>query len=73
MVWKFYSGITRLSNKEILNCIPLSYKPVKSSLTKGRIKHLMDCVYEAHSNDVCQMVGDHLEGNIDFKLVKHTS
>jgi len=64
MVWKFYSGITELNNKEVLNCIPLPYKLVKSDLTEKRIQHLMDCVYEAHNSELCQIVGYHLDGNI---------
>ena len=64
MVWRFYSGITGLNNKEVLNCI-LPYKLVKSLLTAGRrIPHLMDCVYEAHNSELCQIVGEHLDGNI---------
>jgi len=66
MVWRFYSGITKLNNKEILNCVPLPYKLVKSHLTESRIQHLMDCVYEAHNSELCQIVGDHLDGNIPY-------
>ena len=66
MVWGFYSGITGLNNnKEVLNCIPLPYKLVKSDLTVRRIQHLMDCMYEAHNSELCQIVGDHLDGNIE--------
>ncbi|XP_065917658.1 protein NLRC3-like [Dysidea avara] len=61
MVWRFYSGITGLNNKEVLNCI-LPYKLVKSRLTERRIPHLMDCVYEAHNSELCHIVGDHLDG-----------
>ena len=66
MVWRFYSGITGLNNKEVLNCI-LPYKLVKSRLTERRIPHLNDCVYEAHNSELCQIVGDHLNGNIDVR------
>ena len=66
MVWRFYSGITGLTNKEVLNCIPLPYKLVKSHLTERRIQHLMYCVYEAHSSELCQIVGDRLDGNIEY-------
>jgi len=24
----------------------------------------MDCVYETHNSELCQIVGDHLDGNI---------
>ena len=69
MVWRFYSGITGLTNKEVLNCIPLPYKLVKSDLTVRRIQHLMDCMYEAHNSELCHIVGDHLDGNTDVKYV----
>ena len=69
MVWRFYSGITGLNNKEVLNCIPLPYKLVKSRLTESRIPQLMNCVYEAHNSELCHIVGDHLDGNIDVKYV----
>jgi len=65
MVWRFYSGITGLNNKEILNCV-LPYKLVESYLTKGRVQHFMSCMYEAHNNELCQIVGDHFDANIRY-------
>ena len=35
MVWRFYSGITGLNNKEVLDCIPLPYKLVSHFLRRG--------------------------------------
>ena len=67
MVWIFYSGITGLNNKELLNHIPLPYKLVESIPTEWKIHHLLDCVYEAHNSELCQIVGDHLDGKISFK------
>ena len=69
MVRIFYSGITGLNNKEVLNCIPLPYKLVKANLTKVKIQYLMNCVYEAHNSELCQIVGDHLDGNIDVSFI----
>ena len=68
MVWRFYSGITGLKEKEALKCI-LPYKFIKSDLAKSRIPHLIDCVYEAHNTIVCQIVGDHLNGTIDLRTL----
>ena len=67
VIWKFYSGITKLTNKEVLNSIPLPYKLVRSRFAKKRIQHLMDCVYEAHNSELCQIVGDHLDGNVNVR------
>ena len=64
MVWRFYSGITKLTDKEVLNSIPLPYKLMKSLFTERRIPHLMDCVYEAHNSELCQILGDHVDGDI---------
>ena len=68
-VWRFYSGITGLKDKKIMNYI-LPHKLVESYLTVRRIRHLLDCVYEAHNSELCQIVGDHLDGNIDVLFCK---
>ena len=70
MVWRFYSGITGLNNKEVLNFI-LPYKLVKSRLTEKKMPSLMYCVYEAHNSESCQIVGDHFDGK--FVHGYHTS
>ena len=62
MVWRFYSGITGLKDREILNCM-LPYKLVKSELTKFQTIQLMYHVYEAHNDEVCRIVGDHCDGS----------
>ena len=66
MVWRFYSGITGLKDMKILNCI-LPYKFIKSDLAKNRAPLLFDCIYEAQNSEVCQVVGDHLNGSIDLR------
>jgi len=73
MVWRFYSGITGLYNTELLNCMLPSIL-VKSYLTKRRTLILLEYVYEAQNSKVCQLVGDHLCGNIDTqfsRLIMH--
>ena len=65
MIWRFYSGVTRLKNKEILHCV-LPSKWVRSRYGKRRIVELLHCVYEAHNDEVCQAVGNHFDGNIDL-------
>ena len=63
MVWLFYSGITGLSSSEVLDSM-LPYKQMSSSLTKRTVRHLVECVFEAQSEQVCKTVGDYLEGHL---------
>ena len=65
MIWRMYCGITRLRNKDIFHHM-LSSKWVKSRYRKRRIIELLHCVYEAHNDEVCNVVGNHLDGNIDL-------
>ena len=65
MIWRMYSGVTRLRNKDIFHHM-LPFKWVKSHYRKKRIIELLCCVYEAHIDEVCIIVGDHLDGNIDL-------
>ena len=64
-----YSGITGLRNKDIFHHM-LSSKWVESDYRKRRIIELLHCVYEAHSDEVCNVVGNHLDGNIDLSLCR---
>ena len=70
MVWMFYSGITGLKNEEVLH-IMLSFttKLINCSFTQEKFVDVMLSVYEAHSNEVCKVVGDYLEGSIDLSGV----
>jgi len=61
MVWIFYSGITKFSNKEALKCM-LPYKLMNSCLTSRTVSHLIKCVYETQNNEVCQIVAEHFDG-----------
>jgi len=65
MVLMFYSGITGLKNMELINCI-LPCMSVKSHYTERRTRDLLQYVYEAQNSEVCQVVGNHLCGNIDI-------
>jgi len=68
VISRFYSGITGLKNEEILNCL-LPYKPLKTSNTwtwMGLLE-LAKFIYEAHSNKVCQIIGDHFDGEFVIK------
>ena len=69
MIWKFYSGITRLRSKHTLHCM-LSNKWVKSHHRRRRIVELLHCVYEANNDEVCHVVGNYLDGNIDLSFCK---
>ena len=65
MIWRMYSGITRLRNKDIFHHM-LPSKWVKSHYRKRRIIELLHCVYEAHNDEVCNVVGNHFDGSIDL-------
>ena len=67
MIWRFYSGITRLSNKKTLCCM-LPSKWVESDSRRKRTVELLHCVHEAHDDELCHVVGNHLDGNIDLSL-----
>ena len=69
MIWRFYSGITRLRNKDTLHCM-LPSKWVESGYRKRRITELLNYVYEADNDEVCHVVGNHLDGNIDLLRCK---
>ena len=73
MVCMFYSGITGLKNEEVLH-IMLSFttKLFNCSFTQEKFVDVMLSVYEAHSNEVCKVVGDYLEGSIDFSDVDYS-
>ena len=69
MIWKFYAGITALNNKEIFHCM-LPSKWVKSKYKKRRIVELLHCLYEAQNDELIQLLGDHLDGNIDLSFCR---
>ncbi|XP_065916780.1 NACHT, LRR and PYD domains-containing protein 3-like [Dysidea avara] len=69
-VWRFYCGITELSDIDVLGYILLPFKLLKSRLTMWRIPLLMECVFEAQNSEVCQTVGDYLDGIIDVSGIK---
>ena len=69
MVWRFYSGITGLRNKDIFHHM-LPSKWVESPYRKRRTVELLHCVYEAHNDEVCHVVCNHLDGNIDLSFCK---
>ena len=67
MIWRFYSGITGLENKDILEHM-LPSKWVFSDYRKERIVELLLCIYETqyHHNKISQFVGEHMAGTIDL-------
>ena len=69
MIWRMYCGITRLRSKDIFHYM-LSSKWVESRYRKRRIIELLQCVYEAHNDEVCNVVCNHLDGNIDLSLCR---
>ena len=68
IVWRFYSGITGLSNEKVLHSM-LPSKLV-ARYDKRKLLELFCYVYEAHNDVICQQVGDHLEGVVDLQWTK---
>ena len=69
IIWRMYSGITRLRNKDILHCI-LPSKWVESDYRKTKVIDSLHCVHEAHGKELCNSVGNHLDGIIDLSWCK---
>ena len=69
MIWRMYSGITRLKNKDTLHCM-LPSKCVESKYRKRKTIELIHCVHEAHNDELCNVVGNHLDGSIDLSACK---
>ena len=65
MELRFYAGITGLRCKKVLSSM-LPSKLLFHDSVNNTIPLLMYCVYEAHNDKVCQLVGDHLDGSIDL-------
>ena len=72
MVWMFYSGITGLRNEEVVHTmLPITNKLVKSDYTHGKTIDIILSVYEAQNSEVCRIIGDYLEGSIDFNGIPY--
>ena len=65
MVWKFYSGITGLKNKEVLcHMLPSKLTLMYSYYRGRRTIEFLHYLYEAQNVELCQLVGNHLDGSI---------
>ena len=65
MIWRFYSGITGLRNNDLLyEMLPSKLTLVHSHYRGRRTIELLHRVYEAQNDDVCQLVGSHLDGKM---------
>ena len=60
MIWRFYSGITKLRNTNILYLM-LPSKCVESEYRKRRTLELLCCAYEAQNYEVCHVIGNHID------------
>ena len=69
VIWRFYAGITGLNNTEIFHCM-LPSKSVISRYRSRRIVDMLHLLYEAHNDELLQLLGDHLDSNIDLSLCK---
>ena len=67
MVMLFYSGITGLCDRAVLDGV-LPYKQLNSKITSKQAHNVLQYLYEAHDSKVCQIVGDHLGGNIHLTI-----
>ena len=65
MIWRFYSGITGLRNNDLLyDMLPSKLTLVYSHYRGRRTIELLHRVYEAQNDDVCHLVGSHLDGKM---------
>ena len=65
MVWRFYSGITKLMDKEITNFV-LPYSSVISPFTQAKLLMFISLIYEAQNSSLCQTIGELLNGCIEL-------
>ena len=61
MVWKFYSGISHLTNIDIEKLI----LPHESGVNKKLLK-IIELLYEADDDSLCQKVGNYFNGDLDL-------
>ena len=65
MIWRFYSGITKLRNNELLNqMLPSKLTLVYSPYRGRRNTELLHRIHEAQNDDLCQHVSSHLDGKV---------
>ena len=65
IIWRMYSGITSLRNKDIFHHM-LPSKWVKSQYRNRRIVELLCCIYEGNNDEMCNVACNHLDGYIDL-------
>ena len=63
MMMLFYSGITGLRNRAILDNV-MHYKQLDSKITGKQAHNVLNYLYEVHNSEVCQTIGNHLGGKI---------
>ena len=66
MIWKFYSGITKLINSEVFIKM-LPSKRVNSPYSRRKTVNLLHCVYEANSREYFVKAGNHIGGTVYFR------
>lgn len=66
MIWKFYSGITKLKNNEVFSSM-LPSKQVNSPYGRRKTVDLLHYVYEANSEEHFVRAGNHISGTIYFR------
>ena len=63
MVWRFYSGITKLQNVEVIEYMS-PCKMMKSPFSYQEPSEFINSAYEASSSEVCQIVGDYHKDSV---------
>ena len=66
MIWKFYSGITKLKNNEVFNNM-LPSKSVNSPFGRRKTVDLLHYVYEANSEEHFVLAVNHIGGTVYFR------
>ena len=65
MVWRFYSGITKLRDFKVVRSM-WPCKSVVSPFVNDKLLILMKLIYEADNSSLCQTLGDYFCGIIDI-------
>ena len=66
MIWKFYSGITKLANNEVFSNM-LPSKRVNSPYGRRKTVDLLHYVFEADSKEHFIHAGNHISGTVYFR------
>jgi len=66
MIWKFYSGITKLKNNEVFSNM-LPSKSINSPYGRRKTVDLLHYVYEANCKELFELAGNHIGETVYFR------